>query len=112
MSVLSSMIAACCGFRFSICDEEGDEVGHAYFYVMTNDLHERPFGLLEDLYVEEANRGQGYGSTLHAAVVAKARELDCYKLLATSRYSRPEVHAMYEHYGYKDYGKEFRLNLD
>ena len=30
----------------------GKVVGRAFLYVMTNDLHKRPFGLLEDVFVE------------------------------------------------------------
>ena len=33
------------GIRFSIGNERG-EVARAYLYVMTNDLHDAPFGLL------------------------------------------------------------------
>jgi hypothetical protein len=44
------------GIRFSISNE-GREVARAYLYMMTNDLHEAPFGLLEDVYVDESQRG-------------------------------------------------------
>jgi GNAT superfamily N-acetyltransferase len=98
------------GIRFSIRDD-GGEVARAYLYVMSNDLHEEPFGLLEDVFVAESERGGGLGTLLVNEVIAAAREAGCYKLVATSRASRPKVHELYERLGFANYGIEFRLNL-
>jgi GNAT superfamily N-acetyltransferase len=98
------------GIRFSIANEHG-EVARAYLYVMTNDLHDAPFGLLEDVFVAESERGSGLGTALVNEVIAAAREAGCYKLVATSRASRPKVHELYERLGFANYGIEFRLNL-
>jgi len=98
------------GIRFSI-NADGNEVARAYLYLMTNDLHDAPFGLLEDVFVAETQRGSGLGTALVSEVIAAAREAGCYKLIATSRASRPKVHELYERLGVKDYGLEFRLNL-
>jgi GNAT superfamily N-acetyltransferase len=99
------------GVRFSI-NRDDREVARAYLYVMTNDLHDAPFGLLEDVFVSESERGSGLGTLLVKEVVAAAREAGCYKLVATSRASRPKVHALYERLGFTNYGVEFRMNLD
>lgn len=96
------------GIRFSI-DADGREVARAYLYVMTNDLHAAPFGLLEDVYVDESQRGGGLGTAIVNEVIAAARELGCYKLIATSRTSRPKVHELYERLGFTKHGVEFRL---
>lgn len=96
------------GFRFSV-RELGKEVGRAYLFLMYNDLHEEPFGLLEDVFVEEAYQSQGFGTKLVKQVIATAKEKKCYKLICTSRHSRPRVHAWYEKMGFKDHGKEFRM---
>lgn len=98
------------GIRFSIAGENG-EVARAYLYLMTNDLHDAPFGLLEDVFVAESERGSGLGTALVNEVIAAARAAGCYKLVATSRASRPKVHALYEHLGFANYGVEFRMNL-
>jgi GNAT superfamily N-acetyltransferase len=98
------------GIRFSIRNDNG-EVARAYLYVMTNDLHAEPFGLLEDVFVAESERGSGLGTRLVTEVIAAAREMGCYKLVATSRSSRPKVHELYERLGFAKYGLEFRLNL-
>jgi GNAT superfamily N-acetyltransferase len=100
------------GFRFSVT-REGREVGHAYLYLIRNDFHPSPFGLLEDVFVDHYCRGQGIATELVSAVLAKARSLGCYKLLATSRTdgTRDSVHAWYKRMGFADYGTEFRINL-
>jgi len=98
------------GIRFSIsCD--GREIARAYLYVMKNDLHETPFGLLEDVYADESVRGSGLGTRLVREVVRAAREAGCYKLIATSRTSRRKVHDLYRRLGFGDHGIEFRMDL-
>lgn len=96
--------------RLSI-EREQKEVAHAYIFLITNDLHDRSYGLLEDVYVDDAYRGQGIGTELIHAVITKAKELGCYKLVATSRDSRPEVHAWYERCGFDKYGAAFRMDF-
>ena len=98
------------GIRFSVRGANG-EVARAYLYVMTNDLHDAPFGLLEDVFVAESERGGGLGTALVNEVIAAARAAGCYKLVATSRASRPKVHELYERLGFTNYGLEFRMNL-
>jgi predicted GNAT family acetyltransferase len=56
------------GVRLSI-SHDGREIARAYLYVMTNDLHQAPFGLLEDVYVDESHRGAGLGAILVREVV-------------------------------------------
>ena len=58
---------------------------------MTNDLHERPFGLMEDVFVDPGHRGSEIGTTLVKCVVAEAKRHRCYKLIATSRHARNRV---------------------
>src|SRR5436190_4802090 len=94
------------GIRFSIRGV-GGEIARAYLYVMTNDLHDAPFGLLEDVFVDESQRGGGLGTTLVKEVISAAQEAGCYKLIATSRTSRPKVHELYERLGFENHGVEF-----
>lgn len=81
------------------------------FTSCTNDLHEAPFGLLEDVFVDESQRGHGLATKLVQEVVAAAREANCYKLIATSRTSRPKVHELYRRLGFQEHGVEFRMAL-
>ena len=98
-------------FRFCI-NSETEEIGHAYLFLITNDLHEQPYGLLEDLYVNPDHRSEGVGRKLVEEVISKAKEVGCYKLIGTSRDEREKVHAWYERIGFKNYGRAFRMDFD
>jgi GNAT superfamily N-acetyltransferase len=98
------------GIRLS-CAADGLEVGHAYLYVLRNDLHAKPFGFMEDVFVEDAHRGKGFGEALVKRVIDEAKRHGCYKLVATSRYARDRVHALYAKLGFGDRGKEFRIDF-
>lgn len=98
------------GIRFSIVGDEG-EMAHAYLYLMHNDLHNQPFGLLDDLYVEVSHRGTGISTQLVNEVISTARKAGCYKLIATSWTSCLKVHELYERLGFEKYGVEFRMNF-
>ena len=98
------------GVKFYI-EKDGKEIARAYLYLLTNDLHDKPFGLMEDVFVEESLRGQGIGSQLVDKIIKEAKVRECYKLICTSRYQKPEVHKLYEKHGFKDHGKEFRIDF-
>ena len=93
-------------------EENGKILGRARLYVMFNDLHEEPFGFLEDVFVEEGNRGKGVGTALVNAAIAEAKKQKCYKIICTSRYTSTKVHDLYMKLGFKDHGKEFRIDLE
>ncbi len=94
-----------------IAEENGKIAGRAYLYLIYNDLHEYPYGLLEDVFVEEEFRSVGVGTKLVQAVIEEAKNQKCYKLIATSRESREGVHNWYEKIGFKKYGIEFRMDF-
>ena len=98
------------GIRFST-EVDGEEVGRAFLYILFNDLHEEPFGFLEDVYINKSSRGQGIGTKLLNKVINEAKRNECYKIVATSRYSRPKVHKLYDRLGFKKQGIEFRLDF-
>jgi GNAT superfamily N-acetyltransferase len=98
------------GVRFSVT-REGREVGRAFLYLMHNELHDEPFGLMEDVFVDESQRGTGIGTELVQAVVESAKARGCYKLIATSRSSRQRVHELYRRLGFEEHGVGFRLNF-
>ncbi|OGH78423.1 MAG: GNAT family N-acetyltransferase [Candidatus Magasanikbacteria bacterium RIFOXYC2_FULL_40_16] len=93
------------------CEVDGKIMGHAYLYIIKNDLHDRPYGLLEDLFVEEEYRGQGIGKKILNEALEEAKKNNCYKLISQSRYERTGVHEFYKKNGLTDYGKNFRINL-
>jgi len=100
----------CSGVKVT-AEIDGKEVGRAYLYLMKNDLHKRPFGFMEDVFVNEDCRGKGVGKRLVNEVIKKAKENNCYKLVCTSRYEKEKVHMLYEKLGFSDHGKEFRIDF-
>ncbi|HLD60937.1 MAG TPA: GNAT family N-acetyltransferase [Patescibacteria group bacterium] len=92
-------------------EEDGKEVGRARLYVMQNDLHTEPFGFLEDVFVEEAYRKKGFGKKLVEESIEEAKQQGCYKLIFTTRHTKPETQAWYEKMGFKNWGMEFRMDL-
>ncbi len=98
------------GYKFTITENDKD-VARAYLYFIKNDLHKEPFGLLEDVFVEEQSRGQGYGSQLVNKVIEEAKKHGCYKIICTSRTSKPKVHELYKKLGFKEHGLEFRIDF-
>lgn len=99
-------------YAIKITAKENDEViGRAWLYVLYNDLHHEPYGMLEDVFVEEKYRGRGLGTKLVQAAMEESKRTGCYKLIATSRNSQEKLHAWYEKLGFKNYGVEFRMDL-
>lgn len=91
--------------------ENGQEVGRARLYIIYDDVHKEPHGLLEDVFVNESQRGLGLGTQLIETAIDEAKKIGCYKIICTSRYSREKIHVWYEKLGFKNYGVEFRMDL-
>jgi GNAT superfamily N-acetyltransferase len=100
----------CQWIRFAIT-EDGQEIGRAHLYILYNDLHMQPFGLMEDVFIEANHQRRGMGTVLVRQVIATARTEGCYKLIATSRFKRGHVHTLYKKLGFEEYGTEFRMNF-
>mgnify|MGYP001156995482 CR=1 FL=1 len=86
-------------------------VARATIVLVENELHDKPYALLEDVFVEEEYRGQGNGRKISQMAIDKAKELGCYKIVCTSRYGRDYVHGLYESLGMKKHGYSFRLDF-
>lgn len=91
-------------------EDGGKEIAHAYLYILKN-VHDRSFGFMENVFVEENYRSRGLGTKLVEELIKAARQNNCYKLVGTSRHERLKVHDWYLNFGFKDWGKEFRLDF-
>lgn len=96
--------------KFSM-QEDGKEVGRASLFLIINGLHDKPYGLMEDVFVDESQRGKGLGTALIKKVIEEAGKQGCTKLIAQSRYEKTSVHALYERLGFTDHGKNFRMDF-
>jgi len=93
-------------------EKDGQEVARATLFILRNDLRQRQFGYLEDVFVNEEQRGQGLGTKLVTEIVKVAKANKCYKIVMTSRYGREQVHQLYERLGFKNFGIEFKIYLE
>lgn len=98
------------GIKF-FWEDNKKEIGRGYLYLIKNELHKNSFGFIEDVFIDEKNRSQGLGKRLVKEMIETAKKKKCYKLILTSRYSKPKVHELYASLGFKDHGKEFRINF-
>ncbi len=98
--------------RFSMKDHEQKEIARGYLYIIQNDLHPTPYGLVEDVFVEESARGQGVGTQMMQAIIAEAKKQQCYKLILQSRYKNTRAHELYIRLGFVDHGKNFRMDIE
>jgi GNAT superfamily N-acetyltransferase len=63
----------------------------------------RPYGLIENVVVDQAVRGQGVGRELMQAVLSFAWRQRCYKVMLLT--GRPEVVGFYQQVGFQTEGK-------
>lgn len=71
----------------------------------------RPLAVVEDVVVDEAQRGGGIGRQMMAFAIEKAREANCYKLMLSSNLRRAEAHRFYESIGFQRHGYSFLVDL-
>ncbi len=92
-------------------EQDGQKVGWAYVYLIFNERHSSPYGLMENVYVEQEFRGKGIGTSLVKAVIQEAKDRGCYKIICASNLDAERVHALYASQGFKKQGYEFRLDF-
>ncbi|OGY81637.1 MAG: hypothetical protein A3F54_01055 [Candidatus Kerfeldbacteria bacterium RIFCSPHIGHO2_12_FULL_48_17] len=92
-------------------EEDGKIIGWGFLYLIVNDRHDEPYGLIENVYVEKEFRGQGTGKKLIEVLIVEAKKQGCYKLIGQSRYGKDVTHTFYEKFGFRDHGKNFRMDL-
>lgn len=92
--------------------EDGALVGYVYVYIIGDPVRQgKWYALIDDLFVEEAGRGKGYGRRLMVAAEELARKQKCYKIVANSHRKRKAARVLYASLGYVPHGREFRLDL-
>ena len=91
--------------------EGGKKIAWGYLYLIFQDRHAEPYGLLENVYVEKEYRSRGLGSLLIRQMIAEAKKKKCYKLIGTSKTGNTDAHKFYERLGFEKMGYEFRMDL-
>ncbi len=69
--------------RLNISFVNGEtEVARTSLVLIENKLHDKPYALLEDVFVNESYRGHGLGQKIVKQAIEIARKKGCYKILA------------------------------
>jgi len=94
-----------------VAKEEDKIVGCATVLYLPIPAHGKPYALLEGLVVDRNSRQKGIGTALLAKLMEFAKDKDCYKFVATSRFESEDTHRFYEKNRFKKWGYEFRMDL-
>lgn len=105
-------IGASSKHRLLVVDVGGRIVGTAVLIIIPNLSHRaRPWAVVENVVVDEAERGKHYGELLMRRALAIAKEAGCYKLTLTSNKARADAHRFYQRLGLRATHEGFRFDL-
>lgn len=89
------------GMRLFVWDLDGRVVASTYLNVIPNLTRGgAPYGVVENVVVEEALRGNGLGQQIMAAMLAQAWAAGCYKVMLMTGSKDPATHAFYRSCGF------------
>ena len=95
-----------------VVETEGRVVAAASLLIVPNLSHQgQPYAIVENVVVDAAKRGGGYGELLLRHAMAEARRAGCYKLSLTSNKQRGDAHRFYERLGFTATHEGFRVEL-
>jgi len=89
----------------------GKVIGTASIFFAPSLAHGKNWGLIDNVVVAEEYRRKGIGRKLVEVLVNFAKKKNCYKIILTSRFSRPEVHQFWQKLGFEKHGYSFRMDL-
>ncbi|HEX2952380.1 MAG TPA: GNAT family N-acetyltransferase [Bacillota bacterium] len=90
-----------------VFEENGVVIGTVFLTLALNAMFgSLPFGVIENVVVDSAHRGQGVGSRLIDHAVAFCKEQKCVKVMLMSSIHRKEAHAFYERKGFDGSAKK------
>jgi len=88
-------------------------VGTASFIILPNlSYGGRPHALIENVVVDETERGKGLGERLVRYCLDQARAAGCTRLSLTTDARRLDAHRFYERLGFQHSHKGFRYTFD
>ncbi|CAM3733145.1 GNAT family N-acetyltransferase [Marinicrinis lubricantis] len=84
-----------------VYEEKGIIIGTLTLNICLQALHGmRPYGIIENIVVDEMHRSRGVGSELLQYVEEYCRSLNCRKIMLLSHSSRIEAHRFFEREGF------------
>jgi N-acetylglutamate synthase-like GNAT family acetyltransferase len=96
-----------------VAEDGGSVVGTLHLVIVPNLTHHaKPWAIVENIVVNELNRGAGLGRALLEEAVRRAVDAGCYKVQLLSRAEREGAHAFYGSLGFESSAVGFRRYLD
>lgn len=96
-----------------VAESRGKLIGTLVLVVVPNLSHKgTPYGIIENVVVDEKYRSKGIGEALITRAVDEARKAGCYKVTLTSNKRRTDAHRFYERLGFSRTHEAFRINLE
>ena len=100
------------GQRLLVAEAGGRVVGTLVLVLLENLSHQaKPYAIIENVVVDEAERGKRIGEALIRHAIDTARAAGCYKVSLTSNKRRTKAHRFYERLGFERTHEAFRINL-
>lgn len=94
------------GLLLLVLELEGAVVATTYLNVVPNLTRGgSPYALIENVVVDEALRGRGYGKALMAHTLETAWAAGCYKVMLLTGSTQESTHAFYRACGFSDTDK-------
>ena len=101
------------GRALLVADCDGRIAGTADMLVVTNLTHRgMPWAIVENVVVDERQRGRGVGRALMDEIIHRSQDAGCYKIQLLSREHREGAHAFYQSLGFHPSARGFRRYLD
>jgi GNAT superfamily N-acetyltransferase len=98
--------------RLMVSETDGRIVGSLVLLIIPNLTHQgRPYATVENVVVDESERGSGRGRELMEYAIDEAKRAGCYKIALTSHKSRTDAHRFYEHLGFVSTHEAYRIEF-
>jgi GNAT superfamily N-acetyltransferase len=92
--------------RLFIPEDDGQVVATTYLNVIPNLTRGgSPYGVIENVVVDESARGRGFGKQIMAATLREAWAARCYKVMLMTGSTNPGTHAFYRSCGFSPNAK-------
>jgi len=98
--------------RLLVLEVDGRIVGTLVLLIIPNLTHKgRPYANVENVIVDDSERGAGRGRQLMEYAIDEAKRAGCYKLALTSHKSRADAHRFYANLGFISTHEAYRIEF-
>lgn len=109
MKIATKKINKYC-IKFTIVKDE-KEIGKAYLNILSNDEHEHPFGIVNEISMPYEAIKNGMGEKFVEAIKDEAIARKCYRLTVISEHYKKGVNNQLSRSHFGRHGIEFRIEI-